>query len=131
MSDGNRGNGETGGTGFILGLLTGSVLGVALGMLLAPKAGEELRGELEEQAKYFGEQARHFGSKASERYQSASEVATGLADRGRNVVSHAREAVKDGAEDVRGFASRRASGTDVGNSSADEAATDDGDVFRS
>src|SRR5687768_2436741 len=33
-----------GGGGFMMGLLTGTVLGAGLGMLLAPKAGSELRG---------------------------------------------------------------------------------------
>jgi gas vesicle protein len=131
MSDSNRGNGEAGSAGFILGLLTGSVLGVALGLLLAPKPGEELRGELEEQVRHFGEQAREFGAKASERYQRASEVATDLADRGRTVVTHAREAVKSGAEDVRDFAGRHDTATDVDGSSSDTPATDENDVFRS
>ena len=131
MSDSSRGNGEAGGAGFVLGLLTGSVLGVALGMLLAPRAGEELRGELEEHARHFGEHARTFGAKASERYEQASEVATGLADRGRNGVSHARESVKGGVEDLRGFAGRSDSPADVDGSSGDDATTDDGDSFRS
>ena len=131
MSDSNRGNSEAGGAGFILGLLTGSVLGVALGMLLAPKPGEELRGELEVQARHFGEQAREFGAKASERYQRASEVATDLADRGRSVVSDAREAVKSGAEDVSDFAGRRDSATEGDGSSSDTPAPDERDVFRS
>ena len=82
-------NNEAGG-GFILGLLTGAVLGVGLGMLLAPKAGADLRGEL-------GEQARNFGTKASEKYNRASETATGLAERGREMVNQAREAVSHGS----------------------------------
>ena len=83
--------------GFMIGLLAGTVLGVGLGMLLAPKPGADLRGEL-------GEQARNFGTKASERYRRASETATGLAERGREIVSQAREAVNRGAEEVRGYA---------------------------
>jgi hypothetical protein len=72
------------GGGFMMGLLTGTVLGAGLGMLLAPKAGSELRGQL-------GEQARHLGSRASEGYRKASETATGWAERGRDMVSQARE----------------------------------------
>lgn len=81
-----------GGGGFMMGLLTGTVLGAGLGMLLAPKAGTELRGQL-------GEQARNLGSKASDQYRRASEAASGWAERGRDVVNQAREAVSRGAEE--------------------------------
>lgn len=91
----DRDNNETSG-GFIIGLLAGAVLGVGLGMLLAPKTGADLRGDL-------GEQARTFGAKASERYQRASETATGLAERGREIAAQAREAVNRGAEEVRDY----------------------------
>jgi gas vesicle protein len=72
------------GNGFMMGLLTGAVLGAGLGMLLAPKAGTELRGSL-------GEQARNLGNMASEQYKRASETASGWADRGREFVDKARE----------------------------------------
>jgi gas vesicle protein len=75
-----------GGGGFMMGLLTGTVLGAGLGMLLAPKAGTELRGQL-------GEQARNLGSKATDATRRASEAASGWAERGRDMVSHAREAI--------------------------------------
>ena len=51
---------EGSGGGFMMGLLTGTVLGAGLGMLLAPKAGSELRGTI-------GEQARNLGSMASDK----------------------------------------------------------------
>lgn len=102
----DRGNSEAGSAGFIIGLLTGTILGVGLGMLLAPKPGADLRGEL-------GEQARTFGAKASERYQRASEAATGLAERGREIVNQAREAVNRGAEEVRTHTADSAGTTDA------------------
>jgi gas vesicle protein len=75
----NSGNG-----GFMMGLLTGTVLGAGLGMLLAPKAGSELRGAI-------GEQARTIGNAASEQYKKASEAAGTLAERGQGARSgHAR-----------------------------------------
>jgi len=80
--------------GFVMGLLTGTVLGAGLGMLLAPKAGSELRGAI-------GEQARNFGNKASEQYRRASESATGWAEKGREFVNQAREAVSRGADETR------------------------------
>jgi len=90
----DRNDKEAGGGGFMMGLLTGTVLGAGLGMLLAPKAGADLRGEI-------GEQARTFGTKASDQYRRASDTATGWAERGREMVNDAREAVTRGAEDAR------------------------------
>jgi gas vesicle protein len=87
-----------GGGGFMLGLLTGTVLGAGIGMLLAPKAGAELRGQI-------GEQARTMGNKASEQYRRASETATGWAEKGREAVNQAREAVMRGAEQARDYTS--------------------------
>jgi len=87
---------EGSGGGFMMGLLTGTVLGAGLGMLLAPKAGSELRGAI-------GEQARNLGNVASEQYRRASESAGGLAEKGREFVDKAREAVSKGVEDARGY----------------------------
>jgi gas vesicle protein len=83
--------------GFMMGLLTGTVLGAGLGMLLAPKAGSELRGSL-------GEQARHLSNVANEQYRRASESTTGWAEKGREFVDKARDAVSRGAEEARGYA---------------------------
>jgi gas vesicle protein len=87
---------EGGGGGFMMGLLTGTVLGAGLGMLLAPKAGTELRGQI-------GEQARNLGNKATDQYRRASEAASGWAERGREIVEKGREAVSRGVEE--GYAS--------------------------
>jgi gas vesicle protein len=93
----DRYNNENAGGGFMMGLLTGTVIGAGIGMLLAPKAGSDLRGEL-------GEQAKHIGNKASEQYRRASETATGWAEKGREAVSQAREAVTRGVDEARGYA---------------------------
>jgi gas vesicle protein len=79
-----------------MGLLTGTVLGAGLGMLLAPKAGSELRGAL-------GEQARNFGSMAQEGYKKASESATTWAEKGREFVDRTKDAVNRGAEEAREY----------------------------
>ena len=73
MADFDRYDNEGGGGGFVMGLIAGTVLGAGLGMLLAPKAGSELRGAI-------GEQARNIGNKASEQYRRASDSATGWAE---------------------------------------------------
>ena len=91
-------NEGSGGGGFMMGLLTGTVLGAGLGMLLAPKAGSELRGAL-------GEQARNFSNVASEQYKHAREAAGTWAERGREMVDKARDAVSRGADEARNYAS--------------------------
>jgi gas vesicle protein len=93
----DRYDSEGGGGGFMMGLLTGTVLGAGLGMLLAPKAGSELRGVI-------GEQARNLSTMATEQYKKASENAGGWAERGREFVDKAKEAVNRGAEEARGYA---------------------------
>jgi gas vesicle protein len=96
MSDSyERYNSEPGG-GFFMGLLAGTVLGAGLGMLLAPKSGSDLRGQL-------GEQARNLSTKASEQYRRASETAGNWAERGRDMVNQARSAVERGVDEARGY----------------------------
>jgi len=106
MAEFDRYDNEGGGGGFVMGLIAGTVLGAGLGMLLAPKAGSELRGAI-------GEQARNFGNKASEQYRRATDSASTWAEKGREFVNQAREAVSRGAEEARGYAS---GATGTGNS---------------
>lgn len=113
---------ENGGSGFMMGLLTGTVLGAGLGMLLAPKAGAEIRNQI-------GEQARTVGTKASEQYRRASEVATEWAEKGREAVTQARDAVHRGAEEARGYASGTAGAT--GSTSSFGSSTPGSDFNRS
>jgi gas vesicle protein len=86
---------EGGGGSFVMGLLTGTVLGAGLGMLFAPKPGSELRTKLSEQA--------------SEGYRRASESASQLAERGRDMYSRASDAVAKGAEEAKRYAAGAAS----------------------
>jgi gas vesicle protein len=87
---------EGNGSGFIMGLLAGTVIGAGLGMLLAPKSGSDLRGQI-------GEQARNFSTKASEQYRRASEKAGDWAERGREMMHQARNAMHRTAEEARGY----------------------------
>jgi gas vesicle protein len=83
--DANEGTGG----GFMMALLTGTVVGAGLGMLLAPKGGR------------IGEQARKLADKASDQDRRADEAASGWAERGRRIVDGAREAVPRGAAEAR------------------------------
>jgi len=106
---------EGSGGGFMMGLLTGTVLGAGLGMLLAPKAGSQLRGAINEQAK-------NISHLASDQYRKAADVAGNWAEKGREVVDRARDAVSRGAEEAReytgtttGATYNTSSGTNYGN----------------
>jgi gas vesicle protein len=69
MADGFEKHGDhASGGGFMLGLLTGTVLGAGLGILLAPKSGSELRSQI-------GEHAASLGRAAGEQLRRAGEVA--------------------------------------------------------
>jgi gas vesicle protein len=98
---------ETSSGGFMMGLLTGTVLGAGLGMLLAPKAGAELRGAI-------GEQARNWGNNASEQYRHARETANTWAEKGRDMVNQAREAATQAADQARNYAGYGSSGPTSG-----------------
>lgn len=74
---------EEGGGSFLMGLLAGTVLGAGLGMLFAPKAGNELRTQL-------GEQAGRLRSTANDTYHQASEKVSQMVDRGREAYDRAR-----------------------------------------
>jgi gas vesicle protein len=100
-------NREGGGGMFVMGLLTGSVLGVALGMLFAPKAGSELRKQLSKQAGALANQAQEGYRQTTENVgqlaEKGKEVADELAEHGKNLYGKAREAVSSGAEEVQQY----------------------------
>jgi gas vesicle protein len=98
MADGyDRYENEGGGGGsFVMGLLTGTVLGAGLGMLFAPKSGSELRGQLSEQASNLANQAQ-------DQYRRVSEAAGDMADRGREMYDKARDAVSRGSEEAQRY----------------------------
>src|SRR6266480_1135824 len=97
-------NEGSGGGSFVMGLLTGTVLGAGLGMLFAPKAGSELRGQITEQANNLANQAPEVYRKATEAASGwagkATEAANDWADRGKEAYGKAREAVNKGADDA-------------------------------
>jgi gas vesicle protein len=106
MADGyDRFDSEGGGGGsFVMGLLTGTVLGAGLGMLFAPKAGSELRGQISEQAGNLANQASEGYRKASESAgqwaEKGRDVAGEWAERGKDMYGKAREAVAKGADEA-------------------------------
>jgi gas vesicle protein len=72
---------------FMYGLLCGAVLGAAAGLLLAPRAGAELRHEMTDSA-------RRLRRKAGEMYDEASHVVGDVAARSRRAFEAGREALQ-------------------------------------
>jgi gas vesicle protein len=99
------------GGSFVMGLLTGTVLGVGLGMLFAPKAGSELRNQVSEQAGALANQAQTLANQAQKGYRKATEnagqwaekgkeAAGEWAERGKELYGKAREGLSRGAEEA-------------------------------
>jgi gas vesicle protein len=91
---------ESGGGAFVMGLLTGTVLGAGLGMLFAPRPGSELRGQISE--------------RASEGYRRASKTAESLTERGREISGKAQDSVSAGIEEAQRHIAKAASGRAAG-----------------
>jgi len=101
MGDGYDRFDESGhGGSFVMGLLTGTVLGAGLGMLFAPKAGSELRNQI-------SERAGQLANTASEGYRKATETAGDWVEKGkevgRDVYDRGREAVSRGTEEAQRY----------------------------
>src|SRR5690349_22200330 len=102
MADGyDRFENEGGGGGsFVMGLLTGTVLGAGLGMLFAPKSGSELRNQLSEQAGNLKNQAGEWAERGRDMYNQAADKGRDMynqaADKGRDAYNQARDAVNRG-----------------------------------
>lgn len=74
---------EEGGGSFLMGLLAGTVLGAGLGMLFAPKAGSDLRNQL-------NEQAGKLKATANDTYQQATDKVSQIVDRGKEAYDRAK-----------------------------------------
>lgn len=111
MGDGyDRFDNEGGGGGsFVMGLLTGTVLGAGLGMLFAPKSGSDLRNQI-------SEQAGNIANTASEGYRKATETAGEWAERGRDMYGKAVDAASRGIDEAQRYVRETASGIGVGGS---------------
>jgi len=98
---------ESGGGGFLIGLLCGTALGAAIGLMFAPKAGSEFRQKIYDST---GDIRR----KAYETYGQASEQVNTMVEKGRQAVDRGREAF----ESARQAASTQGgNGTDFGGQS--------------
>jgi len=89
------------GSGFLMGLLTGAVVGAGLGLLFAPRAGAEFRSQV-------GDLPTSLGNAASRRYRQASsragEAVAELIEKGQEVRAKVWDAVARGAQQVEDYA---------------------------
>jgi gas vesicle protein len=99
---------ESGGGGFVFGLLCGAALGAAVGLMFAPKAGSELRrtlydstGDIRKKATdAYGQAAQTVNDYVAKGSQTVNEyVAKGkeAVDRGRQAYDSARESATEGS----------------------------------
>jgi gas vesicle protein len=75
---------ESGG-GFVMGLMCGVAIGAAMGLVLAPKTGAELRRTLQDSTD-------DLRKKAGEAYNQASETVNDAVAKSREAVSRGRQA---------------------------------------
>jgi gas vesicle protein len=90
---------EESGGGFLVGLLCGTALGAAIGLLFAPKAGSDLRqtlydstGDISKKASDMVSKGREAVDRGREAFDSARESAT---ETGKELYNQGREAVSD------------------------------------
>src|SRR5688572_3459049 len=86
---------ESGGGGFIIGLLCGTALGAAIGLMFAPKTGSEIRQTLYDST---GEIRR----KATDAYGQATEQVNTIVSKGRQAVDRGREAFDSARQSAAG-----------------------------
>jgi gas vesicle protein len=82
--------GGNAGAAFTLGLMTGALLGVGLGLLFAPKDGAATRRDL-------ARRARELQDEAAGWYEQAADAAHDLAEQGRDAAQRARTAATERA----------------------------------
>jgi gas vesicle protein len=95
---------EAGGGGFLIGLLCGTALGAAIGMMFAPKTGSEIRRTLYDSTD-------DIRRKAYDAYDQASEQVNTIVTKGRQAVDRGREAFDSARQSAQ---SGNGSSTDFG-----------------
>ena len=68
-------SGDSGFGSFVAGLVIGGLIGAAIGLLLAPESGEEMRGQVGE---FVDERVRDFGDAVNEGKAAADQARTAM-----------------------------------------------------
>ena len=85
---------------FVAGLFTGAVIGAGVGLLFAPRAGSELRGQLADSASAMG--------------RRMSETIDAVADAGRDAYQQARDVAATAGDELKSAAGDLSSGVNKG-----------------
>ena len=83
------------GASFMLGIMTGAVIGAGVALLFAPRTGQEMRQQLGEQYRGLAERAGQTAQSLREGAQSVRESAANLRDQGRERVQRAASQLSD------------------------------------
>ena len=86
---------EQSGASFMLGIMTGAVIGAGVALLFAPRTGQEMRQQLGEQYRDLSERAGQTAQSLREGAQSIRENAAQLRDQGRERVQRAANQLSD------------------------------------
>ena len=86
---------ESGGGGFLIGLLCGTALGAAIGLMFAPRSGSEIRQTLYDSTD-------DIRRKAYDAYGQASEQVNSMVAKGRQAVDRGREAFENARQSATG-----------------------------
>jgi gas vesicle protein len=99
MGQNNDSNGA-----FVAGLITGTLVGAALGTLFAPRRGDELRGQMAESAANVGnavtKTATDIGDAVSKTVDSWSQRGREVYERGRDAAAQASDQVTRAASEA-------------------------------
>ncbi len=88
---------ESGGSGFILGLLCGTALGAAIGLMFAPKAGSEIRQTLYDSTGDIRQKAYDAYGQATEQVNTAVAKGRQAVERGKEAFDTARQTAAAGS----------------------------------
>ena len=90
-------SGRSGG-GFLVGFIAGSMIGAGLALLFAPKAGDQTRREVAEQAQRVREKAREGLGTASDRVSQFAERGKAMYQTAADKAREAAQAVREGRD---------------------------------
>jgi gas vesicle protein len=105
---------ESGGGGFLIGLLCGTALGAAVGLMFAPKAGSELRQTLYESTGDIRKKAYDAYGQATEQVNTYVSKGKQAVERGREAVERGREAFDSARQSASGQSGTASTGSDFG-----------------
>jgi gas vesicle protein len=92
---------------FLVGALTGALVGAGLALLLAPSSGEEARDVLRMRAREAADRAREAADRARSAATEAAASATGAYERGVDMVGGMRRTIDDAVEEGRAAAAEQ------------------------